>query len=51
MSTLKIIWTNQAIATLKEIYDYYKEKSPQGAINVRRDLLESPKTILYSKQY
>ena len=49
--TLKIIWTNQAKEALKDIYLYYKSKSIQGANNVKRDLLQSPKTIYYSKQY
>jgi len=51
MAALKIIWTKQARDTLKEIYDYYKKKSLQGAKNVRSDLLQSPKTIRYAKQY
>ena len=51
MGKFKIIWTNQAKAEVKKIYDYYKEKSPQGAKNVRTDLLQSPKTIYFSRQY
>jgi plasmid stabilization system protein ParE len=51
MGKLKIIWTNQAKLALKSIYDYYKEKSLQGANNVKSDLLQSPKTIYYAKQY
>lgn len=46
-----IIWTKQARAELKKIYDFYKKKSLQGARNVRSDLLQSPKTIYFSKQY
>jgi len=46
-----IIWTLQAKASLKSIYDYYKGKTPQGAVNVKNDLLQSPKTIAFSKQY
>ena len=30
MGKLKIIWTRQAKEALKDIYDYYKEKSLQG---------------------
>ena len=48
---LKIIWTTQAKAALKDIYDFYKDKSIQGARNVRKDLIESPETIRYAKQY
>jgi len=51
MSQLKIIWTDQAKSALKQIYNFYKNKSVQGAKNVKSDLLKSPKTILYSKQY
>lgn len=51
MEKFKIIWTNQAKAEVKKIYNYYKEKSPQGAKNLRTDLLQSPKTIYFTKQY
>lgn len=51
MAKLKIIWTDQAKEALKSIYDYYKYRSPQGAKNVKSDLLKSPKTILFAKQY
>lgn len=51
MSEYTIRWSNNAKSTLKEIYQYYKELSPQGAKNVRKDLLEAPKTIHFSKQY
>jgi len=51
MDKLKIVWTAQAKAALKFIYDYYKDKSLQGAKNVKIDLLESPKKIIFSKQY
>lgn len=51
MAKLKIIWTKQARAALMSIYDYYKEKSLQGANNVKSDLLQSPKTIHFAKQF
>ena len=51
MGHFKIIWTNQAKTELKKIYDYYKEKSPQGAKRVQDDLLQSPKMIYFAKQY
>lgn len=51
MDKLIIIWTNQAKSSLKSIYDYYKEKSLKGANNVKNDILQSPKTIRFSKQY
>lgn len=51
MESLKIIWTKQARSAVKSIYNYYKEKSLQGAKNVKSDLLQSPKAIPFSKQY
>ncbi len=51
METLKIIWTIQAKTALKSIYNYYKEKSLQGAKNVKSDLLQAPKSMRFSKQY
>ncbi|MDA3893848.1 MAG: type II toxin-antitoxin system RelE/ParE family toxin [Salinivirgaceae bacterium] len=51
MRKLKIIWTTQAKEDLKNIFEFWKKKSLQGAINVRSDILKSPKTILYSEQY
>lgn len=51
MESLKIIWTKQARTSVKNIYNFYKEKSLQGAKNVKSDLLQSPKAIRFSKQY
>lgn len=51
MEERTIVWTLQAKESLKSIYDYYREKSPKGARNVKNDLLQSPKTILYARQY
>lgn len=51
MEEPKIIWTLQAKMAVKNIYDYYKTKSLQGAKNVVADLLQSPKTIRFAKQY
>ena len=48
---LKITWTAQAKEDLKNIYKYWEKKSLQGAMNIRSDILKSPKTILYSEQY
>lgn len=47
----KIDWTDQAKASLKDIYDFYKKKSLEGAKNVRSDIFNSPKTIIYAEQY
>ena len=51
MNKLNIIWTAQAKEDLKHIYKFWKKKSLQGAINVRLDILKSPKTIYFSKQF
>ncbi len=51
MKVPKIVWTTQAKDDLKMIYDFWKGKSLQGAINVRTDILSCPKTIVYSGQY
>lgn len=53
MSKLKVIWSNRAKAQLKAIHDYikYKKKSPQGAKNVRNDILQASRNIVFEKQY
>lgn len=51
IKAFNIIWTTQAIDALRDIFDYFKDKSPQGAANVRRDLLISPKTIVFAQQF
>src|SRR5690554_5473611 len=51
MGKITIVWTLQAKNSLKAIHDYYKEKSSQGAKNVKNDLLQSPKTIAFARQY
>ena len=51
METLKIIWTNQAKLQLKELYKFYKEKSPQGAKNIKNDILKATKELVFSKQH
>lgn len=51
MGSYKIIWTSQAKQDLKNIFEYWKKKSIKGAKNVRSDILKSPKTIYYAKQY
>jgi plasmid stabilization system protein ParE len=51
MDSYKIIWTTQAKQDLKNVYEYWKKKSVQGAKNVRSDILKSPTTIYYAKQY
>lgn len=50
---LKTLWTNRAKAQLKQIHDYikYVKKSPQGAANVKRDILEASRGVTYTEQY
>lgn len=40
-SDYQIIWSNTAKSDLKEIYDFIKIKSPQGAKNVINDITNS----------
>jgi plasmid stabilization system protein ParE len=47
----EIIWSNQAKLALKDIFDYYKDKSLKTAKNIKSELLNSPKTVLFSRQY
>ena len=51
MAKFKIIWSEMAKLELKRIYLYYKSKSNQGAMSVRNDLLNSPKSIHFPHQY
>ncbi|MBR9999604.1 MAG: type II toxin-antitoxin system RelE/ParE family toxin [Cyclobacteriaceae bacterium] len=51
MSRPKIIWSKQAKESLKNIYDYYKDKSLQGAKNVLSDLVNAPGKIVFARQY
>lgn len=46
-----IIWTLKAKQNLRDIYDYYRLRSEQGAKNVRRDILNKVKSIRYPAQY
>ncbi len=53
MGKLKVIWSNKAKTQLKVIHDYikYKKKSPQGATNVKNDILKASREIVYQTQY
>jgi len=53
MAALKVVWSNRAKAQLKSIHDYIKNKlkSPQGASNVKRDILKTSKSIVFVEQY
>jgi plasmid stabilization system protein ParE len=51
MDKYKIIWTSLAKQDLQNIYEFWETKSLQGAKNVRSDILKSPKTVHFAKQY
>lgn len=48
---LKVVWTYTAKNQLKTIYNYYKEKSVQGANNIKNEILNATKNIRFSEQY
>lgn len=51
MGRLKVIWTNKSKEQLKAIYNHYKTISPQGAKNVKNDILKTAKELVFAKQY
>lgn len=51
VNKLKVRWTIDALSSLKDIYDFYKKKSLQGAQNVKKDIFNSPKRVIYPEQY
>ena len=48
---ISVVWTNTAKNQLKTIYNYYKEKSVQGANNVKNDILDAAKKIYFKEQF
>lgn len=48
---IQVIWDNHAKADLKLIFDFLQLKSPQGAKNVIRDIIDQTKNIHFAKQY
>lgn len=48
---LEVIWTNQAVTSLNEIYSFYFDKSEKGARNVLNDLIKAPEAIKFPEQY
>jgi len=50
---MKVIWSNTAKAQLKKIHDYikYKLQSPQGAKNVKQDILTASREVTFIEQY
>ena len=51
MSKFEILWSDQAQESLRKIFEFYKERSVQGARNVKNDLLSAPRKLQYSRQY
>jgi plasmid stabilization system protein ParE len=51
MEKLKIVWTVTAKNQLKAIFDFYKIKSLSSAKNVKNDILNATRNIVFSKQY
>ncbi len=45
-----VIWTDEAKADLKDIYDFIKRKSPQSAKNVISDIRNAPKSVHFTHQ-
>tara|TARA_A100000171_G_C2065996_1_gene112359 strand:- start:520 stop:675 length:156 start_codon:yes stop_codon:yes gene_type:complete len=51
MGKLKTEWTAKAKTQLKQIHDYlkYEKKTPQGAANVKADLIQASKGVTYAE--
>jgi len=48
---IKVVWTYTAKNQLQTIFNYYKEKSIQGANNIKNEILNSTKNIHFIDQY
>jgi plasmid stabilization system protein ParE len=48
---IKVVWTDTAKNHLKTIFNYYKEKSIQGANNIKSEILSTTKNIHFREQY
>lgn len=49
-TSYKVSWSDAAKADLKDIYDFIKVKSLQGAKNVVSDIREASKSLHFSEQ-
>ncbi len=49
-NTYKIIWTDAAKEDLKDIFNFIKKKTLQGAKNVIYDIRNAPKSVHFSHQ-
>lgn len=46
----QVLWSNTSKKDLKNIHNFIKKKSPQGAKNVVLDIRQAIKTIIFPKQ-
>ncbi len=51
MSHFKIIWTNRAISSIEQVFEFYENKSLSYAKKIRQKLFESPESIHFPHQY
>lgn len=53
MKDQKVIWSLTAKSDLKAIVIYYREVklTPQGAENIKNDILKATKDLIFSTQY
>lgn len=53
MGRLNCVWTEKAKAQLKQIHDYlkYTKRTPQGAKNIKQDILTASRGLIYAEQY
>ncbi len=53
MGNKKVIWSHKAKAQLNKIHDYFKfkKKTPQGAANIKRNILADNRSITLVEQY
>ncbi len=48
---MEIRWSKQAQNDLKNLYNYYKEKSPQSAEKIVQEIYDTVSNLLYTQQY
>ncbi|WP_125722929.1 type II toxin-antitoxin system RelE/ParE family toxin [Flavobacterium ustbae] len=48
---MKVVWTHTAKNHLRTIFNFYKEKSIQGANNIKNEILDATKKIHFAEQY
>lgn len=50
-TTYKLYWSNTAKDDLKDIYNFIKNKSAQGAKHVIADIRKAPKSVHFPEQH